>query len=315
MNNAASPGCEFSHKACELVDLGSSGQMPWYRDAIRPLNQAARVILKFYIDLPHRGQAAGSRISMKQVWNPASYATHARFVSDLGAAVLDLLAPQPGERILDLGCGDGELTEKLARRGCDVVGIDSSPAQVKAAQSRGLDVRLISGESLAFEHEFDAVFSNAVLHWLSRADRVVAGVWHSLNPGGRFVAEFGGSGNVTRIVQALNNALSRRGIDGDAWNPWFFPSVTEYLGILEAQGFNVASMCLTPRPTPLPGDILEWLGIFAQSFLAAVPESDRDTLLREVRDELRPAIFCRDRGVWVVDYVRLRFHATKPIHA
>ncbi|MDH3687901.1 MAG: methyltransferase domain-containing protein [Gammaproteobacteria bacterium] len=248
---------------------------------------------------------------MKQIWDPHRYATHARFVSELGEPVLDLLAPQPGERILDLGCGDGALTQKLAEERCDVVGIDSSSKQVEAARERGLDARVMDGQFILFDQEFDAVFSNAALHWLRQGDRVLAGVWRSLKDQGRFVAEFGGEGNVKNIVTALDKALARRGIESSAWNPWFFPNVTHYSEMLDAHGFIPDYIELIPRPTPLPGDIVDWLKVFAQSFLAAVPETQRGSLLQEVRETLRPLIFDEEQKVWVVDYMRLRFRATK----
>ena len=158
-------------------------------------------------------------MSTEQTWDPASYARNARFVSDLGSPVLELLAPQRGERILDLGCGDGVLTKKLADLGCEVVAVDSSAPQVEAARQLGLDARVMSGEALPFQGEFDAVFSNAVLHWITRADPLIAGVYRSLRPGGRFVAECGGYGCVHKIRTALVQALNRRGMDGEAHVP------------------------------------------------------------------------------------------------
>ena len=131
-------------------------------------------------------------MTIAQVWDPARYAQHARFVSDLGSPVVELLAPKRGERILDLGCGDGVLTKTLADLGCDVVGVDSSVGQVEAARALGLDARVMPAEDLPFDQEFDAVFSNAVLHWIRRADPMIAGVHRALKPGGRFVAECGG---------------------------------------------------------------------------------------------------------------------------
>ncbi len=127
-------------------------------------------------------------MSTEQIWDPASYAQNARFVSDLGLPVVDLLAPKLGERILDLGCGDGVLTKKLADLGCEVVAVDSSAPQIEAARKLGLDAFAISGENLPYNEEFDAVFSNAALHWIKRADVMLAGVYRSLKPGGRFVA-------------------------------------------------------------------------------------------------------------------------------
>jgi len=246
-----------------------------------------------------------------QSWDPARYARNARFVSDLGAPLVELLAPQPGERILDLGCGDGALTEKLIAAGCVVVGVDGSPQQIAAAQARGLDAHVMDGQHLPFNNEFDAVFSNAAMHWMKRPDDVIAGVWRSLKPGGRFVAELGGDGCVQTIVDALSAGLARRGIDAAAYNPWYFPTDVEYRARLEARGFVVRSIELFPRPTPLPGDVTGWLETFAESFSNALPSADRPEFLAEVQAQLRPHL-CDPDGNWTADYVRLRFAALKP---
>ena len=245
-----------------------------------------------------------------QTWDPAQYARNARFVSDLGGPVVELLAPKPGERILDLGCGDGVLTRKLAELGCELVGVDSSPAQVEAARQLGLDARVMSAEALPFHEEFDAVFSNAVLHWIQNADAMIAAVHRALRPSGRFVAECGGSGCVDKVRTALVHALDRRGIDGESRVPWYFPTPGDYASRLERAGFRVDSIALIPRPTPLPGDIIPWLETFGKSFLQALPENGRQEYLEEVRSVLEPQL--RDAaGTWVADYVRLRFAATK----
>jgi SAM-dependent methyltransferase len=246
-----------------------------------------------------------------QSWDPDAYARNARFVSDLGAPVLELLAPRAGERILDLGCGDGALTKKLADLGCDVVGVDSSAPQIEAARRLGLDARVVDGERLTFDAEFDAVFSNAAIHWMHPPDDVVAGVWRALKPGGRFVGEFGGHGCVETVKRALIAALARRGIDGDALNPWYFPTVEDYRARLERRGFAVKYIALIPRPTPLPGEINGWLETFAQSFMAPVAASDRAAFLDEVREVLRPDL-CDSTSKWFADYVRLRFATEKP---
>jgi SAM-dependent methyltransferase len=230
-------------------------------------------------------------------------------VSELGAPVVALLAPVAGERILDLGCGDGALTADLVARGCRVVAVDASPAQVEAARARGLDAHVMDGHALAFDGEFDAVFSNAALHWMLDADRVVAGVARALRRGGRFVGEFGGRGCVETILAALRAALERHGVDARAIQPWYFPDDVAYRARLEAGGFDVGSIALIPRPTPLPGDIADWLETFAERFLLAAPPAIRPIVLAEVREALRPTLF-RD-GVWSADYIRLRFAARK----
>jgi SAM-dependent methyltransferase len=223
--------------------------------------------------------------------------------------VLELLAPVAGERVLDLGCGDGALTAELVGRGCRVIGVDGSPEQVAAARARGLDARVGDGQRLAFDAEFDAVFSNAALHWMTDPDAVIAGVRRALVPGGRFVGELGGRGCVGRIVAALRTGLARQGVDERAIQPWYFPGDDEYRARLEAGGFTVEWIALIPRPTPLPGDIGDWLGTFAQGFLAASP--DPAALVAGVREALR-AELCDADGRWTADYVRVRFLARKP---
>lgn len=245
-----------------------------------------------------------------QTWDPERYARNARFVADLGTPVLGLLAPQSGERILDLGCGDGALTAKLAALGCQVVGVDSSDAQVAAARKLGLDARVIDAQQLPFSCEFDAVFSNAALHWMRRPDAVLAGVHRSLLPGGRFVAEMGGHGCIASIRNALVEALNRRGVDGESAVPWYFPTVEEYSPRLSHMGFQVTYIALIPRPTPLPGDVTAWLDTFAESFTSRLPAEARPAYIAEVREALRPKL-CDADGRWTADYVRLRFSAFK----
>jgi trans-aconitate methyltransferase len=245
-----------------------------------------------------------------QVWDPRQYADHARFVTDLGVAVIELLAPKPGERILDLGCGDGVLTKQLMDLGCEVLGVDASPAMVEAARARGAPAQLMDGHELPFTDEFDAVFSNAALHWMLQPDEVLRRIHRSLRPGGRFVAEFGGEGNLAQVLSGLYLVLKRHGHDPDAIQPWYFPSAEEYRRRLIEQGFEVRTLQIFPRPTRLPNDIADWLEMFAQPFLAVVPPDVRKQVLAEVRDALDPALQAPDG--WIVDYVRLRCHAVKP---
>ena len=250
------------------------------------------------------------RMKPLQSWDPERYARNARFVADLGMPVVELLEPQPGERILDLGCGDGALTAKLVDMGCSVVGVDSSAEQIEAARGLGLDAHVMDGHRLTYEAEFDAVFSNAALHWMGHPDEVIAGVRSALKPGGRFVAECGGHRCVDTIVQALTKALKQRGLWEDGVNPWYFPTDEEYRGRLNRQGFDVKYAALIPRPTPLPGDIGGWLETFAESFTSRVPVADRPEFLDEVREAMRPKL-CGANGAWTADYIRLRFSAVK----
>lgn len=246
---------------------------------------------------------------LKQAWQAGSYDEHARFVSDLAGPVLEWLAPRPGERILDLGCGDGVLAAELMRRGCSVVGVDASDDLLLAARARGVDARRMDGQALEFDSQFDAVFSNAALHWMTRAEEVISGVARALKPAGRFVAEFGGHGNVAAIVTAMRATALRRGGDAALAGPWFFPSVEVYRGMLEDRGFMVRRIGLYPRPTPLKTGLAAWLKVFRRPFFAQYGCAE-DDVLAEVEDLLRPIL--RDaRGDWSADYVRLRVEAIR----
>ena len=246
--------------------------------------------------------------SARQSWDAECYARNARFVSDLGGPVVDLLGQVTGLRILDIGCGDGALTERLAAEGADVVAIDASESQVTAAQARGLDARVADARNLTFEDEFDAVFTNAALHWISPPEAVISGVARALKPRGRFVGEFGGAGNVETVRHALISVLNQRGYDGTAADPWFFPSDNRYRGMLDTAGFTVEFAALIPRPTPIPGDLGDWIQTLAGSFLAVVPDDEREDVVSDVRDAVRTSLQQSDGG-WSVDYVRLRFAA------
>jgi trans-aconitate methyltransferase len=250
-------------------------------------------------------------VALLQTWDPESYARNARFVAELATPVVELLAPMPGERILDLGCGDGYLTAKLAGMGCHVLGVDASEAQVEGARKLGLEAEVKDAQALDFSSEFDAVFSNATLHWMRDPDAAIAGVWRALKSGGRFVGECGGEGCVAEIRKALAKALLKRGVAIAAVNPWYFASAIEYRARLEARGFQVESIEVFSRPTPLPGNVRAWLETFAENFMSTLSPETRGPFLDEVQEDLRP-VLCDKEGNWMADYTRLRFRAIKP---
>jgi len=246
---------------------------------------------------------------MSQTWNAADYAANARFVSDLGQPVLDLLAPRPGERILDVGCGDGALTARLVEAGATVVGADPAPDLVAAAVARGIDARLLDAQSLRFEREFDAVFTNAVLHWIPDLDAALRGIHHALKSGGRFVGECGGHGNVAAVSTALQAVARRHGVR--AHMPWQYPTPADFSRRLVAAGFTPVSVELIPRPTPLPSGMAAWLRTFAGPIFEQLPAEARERAVDETVDLLRWSL-CDERGQWSADYVRLRFAARLP---
>ena len=256
-----------------------------------------------------------------QSWNPEDYQKSADFVPVLGRPVLELLAPKAGERILDLGCGDGTLTKELSDMGAVVVGVDASPEMVATAKAKGLDARVADAEHLAFEggerdEKFDAVMSNAALHWMSDHHAVVRGVWNALVPGGRFAAECGGEGCVRIIREGMKIALGKRGIDYKSRNPWKYPEVETFSNILENQGFKIDYIARIDRPTPLPDGsqgLRGWLATFARSHTEGFSPEEREAFYADVEDYCRPSLF-KDGG-WIADYVRLRFLAIKPADA
>jgi trans-aconitate methyltransferase len=247
----------------------------------------------------------------KQHWSAERYAATAHFVPSLGTPVVDLLAPRPGERILDLGCGDGVLTAKIAAAGARVVAVDAAPDMVAAARARGFDAHVVRGQDLRFEREFDAVFSNAALHWMHPQEAVLDGVRRALKPGGRFVAEMGGHNNTAAIQTAVRAVLARRGIEALSLSPWYFPSAGAYRAKLEAAGFEVSEIALIPRLTPLEAGLAAWLDAFAEDFLSPLEPAERASAKQEIIDLLQP-ILRDETGLWIADYVRLRFRAVLP---
>lgn len=249
-------------------------------------------------------------------WNAQTYADNVAFVPELGKPVLELLAPQPTETILDLGCGDGALTANLVARAGRVVGIDGSPAMVAAACELGIDARVVDGAQIAAAidngelaaQEFDAVFTNAALHWIQQAADVIAGVRALLKPGGRFVGEFGAHGNIASLAIALGAARRINGHEA-VTSPWFFPTVAEYTQLLQEGGFEVDSCVLTPRPTPLPTGAAGWIKTFGWPFLSDLSEAEAEVVAATAVDLLADSM-CDSQGNWTADYVRLKFSAT-----
>jgi SAM-dependent methyltransferase len=245
-----------------------------------------------------------------QRWAASDYAKNGRFVQELAGAIFHMLAAKPGERILDLGCGDGALTAEIRALGADVLGVDLSEELLAVARMKGLAVRKVDGHALDFVSEFDAVFSNAALHWMRKPKLVIAGVARALRPRGRFVGELGGHGNVAAIGTAIRAVGARRGADPALTAPWFFPTPEEYGRLLAEGGFTVKEIALVPRPTLLKTGMEGWLRTFGRSFFDQFPEPERSEVVGEVVELLRPSL-CDAEGRWTADHIRLRFHAVR----
>jgi len=242
-------------------------------------------------------------------WDASRYNRHAHFVSELGLPVVELLNPEKGEKILDLGCGDGTLAMEIVQRGAEVVAVDLSKEMVKKAQEKGLNAKVMSATELSFSETFDAVFSNAVLHWVRDSRLAVEKIANSLKKGGRFVAEFGGHGNVWHIVEAMRTVFDANPDYGKFDDFWFFPTTEEYQKILEEYGFEVSYIELIPRPTPID-DIANWLAVFTNGVTEHLSKDEVAHFRHEVREILKHKIYS-ERDGWVADYVRLRVKAVK----
>jgi trans-aconitate methyltransferase len=249
-------------------------------------------------------------MTVTQTWDSRQYQQNGAFVHQLAGEVLGWLDAKPGDRILDIGCGDGHLTSRIMATGASVVGLDSSTQMAAAAQALGIDVTVGSAESIPFDaSSFDAVFSNAALHWVRDHDAMLGGIKRVLKPGGRFVAECGGHGNIAAITVAMRSALEKFGFKSSLEDVNYYPAPKVYTRRLERHGFTVERMALIPRPTPLAAGGMEgWIRTFRRGVLEALPVEVRDSVVNEAVRLLTPAL--RDEeGNWTADYVRLRFIA------
>ena len=245
-----------------------------------------------------------------KTWNASDYDDQHSYVWKLGNDAVELMAPQSGERILDVGCGTGHLTHSIASRAGVVVGLDSSPEMIEKARKEYPQITFVVGNitKYATDKPFDAVFSNATLHWVKDAAAAIRCIKAALRPGGRFVAEFGGYGNVQHIRSAIAAALkSVAGPDFESVSPWYFPSIGQYATLLEKAGFEVSQAMLFDRPTRLEGGIRSWLEMFGSLFLESIHPDRRETFFERAQEAARAQLF-RD-GQWFADYRRIRIRA------
>jgi SAM-dependent methyltransferase len=239
-------------------------------------------------------------------WDAADYARVGAFVAELGGPALDLLDPQPGERILDVGCGEGTLTRKIIERGASVLGIDNSPEMIAAARAAGIDAVLMDAADMPFSAEYDAAFSNATLHWVLEREQAARAIFRALKPGGRFAGEMGGEGNLQMLRDALDEELIIRGYVPPVEATNWYASPEEFAAVYEAAGFDQIDARLIERPTPIEHGVAAWVTTFRKGWLdrADVPDAERAQIGAAVADRI---------GSNIADYVRLRFIMRKPI--
>lgn len=251
---------------------------------------------------------------MKTKWNASLYDQKHDFVSKFGESLIDILAPQKSEKILDVGCGTGDLAHEIASSGAIVHGTDASQDMILTAQQKYPTIEFNEQDATAmhFTNEFDAVFSNAALHWMKQQDIVIPNIYNALKPTGRFVAEMGGKGNIASIVGALQQSMATLNYPYiEDYFPWYFPTVEEYQTLLENAGFTVETIYLYERPTPLQGEdgLKNWLKMFSHNILQHLSDVEKEQIYAKCEELLKPTYFNGDE--WIADYCRLRFVAYK----
>jgi trans-aconitate methyltransferase len=255
-----------------------------------------------------------SDLTHQATWNANLYDDKHSFVWKMAAGVLELLAPKPGEKILDVGCGTGHLTAQIAEADAEVLGVDRSAEMIRQAKEKYpvLRFEVMDATQIVAPEPFDAVFSNATLHWIKEPERVITGIAKALRPGGRFVAEFGGKGNTAGFLEAVRASWTSLQLPGPPPHPWYYPSIAEYSALLERHGFEVTYAILFDRPTPLEDGergLRNWLDMFGASFVQNLSDDQKSALRDEIEKQARPRLFQSDK--WGMDYRRLRIVAHK----
>ncbi|MGY4691762.1 class I SAM-dependent methyltransferase [Salibacterium sp. K-3] len=242
-------------------------------------------------------------------WNAELYDGKHSFVSTYGNDLVDLLNPKKGQHILDLGCGTGDLAKQLNDFGADVEGVDKSENMIEQAKTKYPNIKFAVEDATALEYkdEFDAVFSNAALHWVKPPKKALYCIYNSLKENGRFVAEFGGKGNVHRITTEIRNQLKALGLPyyEDRF-PWFFPSVGEYTTLMEEVGFRVTFANHFDRPTPLEGEtgLRHWMEMFGKTMFEEFDNESVHKVITNVENNLKESMFKENK--WIADYKRIR---------
>lgn len=247
-------------------------------------------------------------------WNANLYDEKHRFVSNFGESLVTLLQPQKGEEILDVGCGTGDLANEIASFGAIVTGIDAATTMIQAAKEKypALTFSVQDGESFSFPTQFNAIFSNAAIHWMKNQQAVIQNCYDALLPGGRFVAELGGAQNIQSIINAIHEASLKLNIPYELeLFPWVFPTKDEMTAILENAGFDIIKIDHYARPTPLIGEdgIRNWLEMFTNNMFKKLTKAEKEALYTECENVLRPHLYTDH--TWIADYWRIRFVAIK----